>query len=172
VRRRPQLKLLRPLLLLPETPERSCRLHRIMEAWAKHCARRQCATTMLSSVVARRVRFMVYLLRHNTRCVNPKLACTGKPADALLQRTLLLLQKRSAVRLGGAAQRSCSPPSAMCSRGVVAVLWPTAATTTHCGTEACNDLRAQCKFVCQRRQEPHVAAPHAMSHVVTVERSL
>jgi hypothetical protein len=71
VHRRPQLKLLRPLLLLPETPERSCRLHIIMEAWAKHCARRQCATTMLSSIVARRVRFMVYFLRHNTRCVNP-----------------------------------------------------------------------------------------------------
>ncbi len=54
---------------------------------------------MLSSVVARRVRFMVYLLRHNTRCVNPWLA----------QRTLLL-QERSAVRLGGAAHSSCSPP--------------------------------------------------------------
>jgi hypothetical protein len=26
---------------------------------------------MLSSIVARRARFMVYLLRHNTRCVNP-----------------------------------------------------------------------------------------------------
>ena len=44
VRRRPQRPRPRPRLL-PETPERSCRLHRITEAWAKHRARHQCATT-------------------------------------------------------------------------------------------------------------------------------
>jgi hypothetical protein len=140
VRQRPQ-QLLRPQLL----PERSCPLHS-MEAWAKHRARRQCATTMLSSIVARRVHFKVYLLRHNTRCANPKLASLhplhGR-SGGRAQRTLLL-QKRSAVRLGGAAHSSCSPPV----HCVVVESWQ------YCG---------------QRRQPPRTAAP---SHAMTSERSV